>query len=604
MDKLELLRKNFLEFYPGSEKQLGMLEKSIEKHSKARKKSLKEADNDGIAWVYDSNTVGMMLYVDLFAGDLRGVADKIDYFKELGVTLIHLMPILRARDGENDGGYAVKDYREIDPKLGVMKDFVYLADRLHKNGMKICIDYVLNHTSKDHDWAQKAAKGDHKHQGYYMMYDTDEIPKEFEKTVPQVFPKVAPGNFTYYEDFGKWVFTSFYEFQWDLNYANPEVFVQMADTLLYLANKGADMIRLDAVPFMWKELGTDCRNLPKVHKLLAMFRIASELVAPSLALLGEAIVQPHEIVKYFGSEKLPECHIMYNASHMVEIWNSVATRDARHISWMKKLPTPEDSIWINYARCHDDIGWGLDFDNISRMGFDPRSHKQYLIDFFSGCSYESFAKGQLYNFDPVTMDARNCGTLASLAGLEKALDEKDSISVQNSIRRMILIHALILFEKGIPMLYSGDEIAMLNDYSYETDIHKGHDSRWLHRPQFNWDQASEKDNACTLEKEVFESIKKLIDLRRNSEIFNKSRDQAVSLSTNQVLAKAKEKDGKAVAVGLYNFSEDRQFIYTSELKHLGLGGVVADLISGRIIDFGKERISLGPCEYILLQINE
>lgn len=413
----------------------------------------------------------MMLYVDLFAGDLQGVTSKIPYFKELGITYLHFMPILKAREGENDGGFAVADYREIDPRFGSMEEFRKLVILLRQEGISVCLDYVVNHTAKDHVWAKRVLAGEKQFQDMFFMHDTDETPRAFETTVPEVFPKVSPVNFTYYNEIGKWVFTSFYEYQWDLNYCNPDVFLQMVDTLLYLANTGVQVIRLDAVPFMRKELGTNCRNLPQVHVLLRLFRLITEIVCPSVVLLGEAIVEPHQIVKYFGADKKEECHILYNATHMVNIWNSLATRDARLMARSVKYAQqiPHTSSWINNARCHDDIGWSLNEGILRDLGSDPAIHKQFLISFFKGDHSESFARGELYEYDSTMPDARNSGSLASLAGLEKALQNKDDYQRELAHKRILLVHAQLLAESGIPLLYSGDEIATLNDEGYRSD---------------------------------------------------------------------------------------------------------------------------------------
>ena len=593
----------YSQLYPNNKQAFETLMNTVNQFSIERSKALKKWDKQGVSWLNSADTVGMMLYVDLFSETLENLHKKASYFQKLGITLVHLMPILSPREGENDGGYAVKDYREIDPRIGNMEAFEKLVNHFHKKGIRVCIDYVVNHTADDHQWALKARSGDGEYQDYYFMYNDDAIPKQFESTLNEVFPKVAPGNFTYIKALDKWVMTTFYPYQWELNYQNPVVFQEMVANLLFLANKGVDMIRLDAIPYIWKRLGTSCRNLPEVFIILTLFRRILAHVAPATALLGEAIVQPEIIVKYFGDETDNNlvCHSLYNASFMVEIWNALATRDARHIAHMPNFQIPQKAVWINYARCHDDIGWAIDDARIRGLGFDPYAHKMFLIDFYHGILKDSFAKGELYEFNPNTNDARNSGTLASLAGLEKAINGKDRYQIELAIKRIELINALYIFRKGIPMLYSGDELASLNDYSYQEDLKKAHDSRWLHRSGFDWHTAEtlgRHDDPKTI---VNSAVRQLVDSRkRYLSISEGTREYAIIFSNHHVLGFA-QKSEETTNVLLFNLSEDRQWVYASELRRHDLLGVWVDAITGKQFDFHEETILLGPYEYILLQ---
>ena len=554
-------------------------------------------------WIESGNTVGMMLYVDLFAGDLETLGEKVDYFLDLGVTLLHLMPLLKPRSGENDGGYAVQDYRAVDPQIGDMETLKKVIAIYHKAGIKICIDYVINHTADDHAWAIAAKAGDPHYLDYYFVHDDAHIPQQMEKHLGQVFPKVAPGNYTYLPDLGKWVMTTFYPYQWDLNYANPNVLLEMIENLLFLASIGVDMIRLDAIPYIWKRMETDCRNLPEVHQILNLFRMVISQCYPNTALLGEAIMTPEVIKRYFGSEAKPECHILYNASYMVEIWNSLATRDARHLSLMPRYAVPENSVWINYARCHDDIGWGLDEEKIRQLGFDSHAHKSFLIDFYLGSLPGSFAVGELYEFNPETMDARNSGTLASLAGLEKALAEKDRYAKELAIKRIQLIHAMVLLKKGIPMLYSGDEVGQLNDYSYRNVAAKNRDSRWLHRPAFN-SAALEHLKSCNHPVAlVYESIKETIALRKKvSEHAFIDEEIAIPEGNDHIFVLLQKLSNGDDVLLLFNLTEDRRWFYTSTANRYGLRGMWMDLLSGKTVDLESESVLLGPYEYLMLKI--
>lgn len=586
--------------YEDSEKSFNRLIGVMDRYHIKRKEAYILRDAEENRWFLSKDVVGITMYVDLFADNIEGFFDKIDYLRELGISFVHFMPILQGRPGENDGGYAVMDYRKIDSRFGDFKTFERLLTKLHDNGMYGCVDFVVNHTAKEHEWAQKAMSGNKKYMDMYYMYEDDTIPSKFEETMPEVFPKVSPGNFNYYEEIQRYVMTCFYEFQWDLNYYNPFVFEKIVDILLYLANKGIDMIRLDAIPFMWKEIGTQCRNLPTIHILLEMFHEIVGYVAPSVALLGEAIVQAEEIIGYYGTDKF-ECDVMYNAPMMVNIWNSLATRDATLLKVdMNGLQIPEHRAWINYARCHDDIGWGFNEDALIAMGQDPFDHKQFLINFYLGSFEGSFATGELYEFDPTTMDARNCGTMASLCGLETALASKDAYQKELALKRIHLINGLIMATSGIPLIYSGDEVAALNNHDYKLDPDKGHDSRWLHRSHFDWSVLDTLHDGFQPQTQVFRKLQELVRIRKSDELFSSDLSTySIELHKRQVLGTFKTDEDRTL-VCLYNFSEDRQFIDSRAVHEAANGSGLTDLITGKRINPHADQILLGPYEYLWL----
>ncbi len=576
------------------------LEAIISKYKSERTPELRLIDTDP-TWVYQPSLVGMTLYVDLFSKDFTTLIHKIDYLLELGISFVHLMPLLKPRPGENDGGYAVMDYTDVDPNLGTLESFKSLLNAFRENHIYVCIDYVINHIAKEHIWAQKALKNDPEMQSYFIMYDTDEIPNLYNQTVPEVLPDKCPGNFTFYEEIKKYVFTSFSEFQWDLNFANPLVFNGMVEYLLNLANLGVNMIRLDAIPFMWKTLGTSCRNLPTIHLLLEMIHHIKEDVCPSVALLGEAIVEPHEVIKYFGTTDSVECEVMYNANLMVNLFNAFATRDTRLIhNDINEFRIPNAGSWMNYIRCHDDIGWGFNEAAIQKMGFHPYHHKQFLISFYNGSFEGSFAKGEDYQYNPVTHDARTNGTLASLLGLEKALDENDVFEQDTALKRIHLANAIILFYRGFPLIYSGDEIATLNDQSYLNDSSKAKEGRWVHRPYFNWDRAEKRHRPYTHEYEVFQTLKHLIHKRKSSNFLDgRVKQSSVDLHNSKVLCIVRHhSDGNVI--GLFNFSEYPTQIETTGLKSLTNHHQMMDTIHGRQIDLNKPNIHLSAYEYMWL----
>ena len=541
-----------------------------------RKQALQELDAARIRkpdWFRSNKMLGMMLYVDNFAGNLQGVREKIPYLQECGVNYLHLMPLLQTVKGRSDGGYAVADFRKVQPELGTMADLEALADDCRAAGISLALDFVMNHTSEDHEWAKAARAGDPVAKARYFFYKNWDVPNEFEKTVPQVFPTTAPGNFTYLSDCDQIVMTSFYPYQWDLNDANPMVFNDMTENLLFLTNRGMDVIRLDAIPYIWKELGTDCRNLPKVHTLSRMLRLACEIVCPGVLLLGEVVMEPAKVAPYFGTREKPECHLLYNVTTMCSTWNCLATRDVRLLRrQMDQLSAlPREYSFQNYLRCHDDIGWGLDYPWLARFGVKEVAHKKYLNDWFTGKWPGSWARGELYNDDPRLGDARLCGTTASLCGME--VDE------ELGFRADRMLHAWMLTQSGIPVLYSGDEIAQFNDYSYHDDPDKREDSRYLHRGRFDWALAERRSDPKSIQGRTFAMLRQLEQIRAEQPIFRA--DAAFfgfDTGSDRVLGVCRQLDGQRL-IALFNFSEDAQSIR--------LEGHVRDLLTGEPVDLSR-----------------
>ncbi len=527
---------------------------------KKRNKQLKEMDEARSVvhdWFAGNDMLGMLMYTDCFAGSLKGVKSHLDYIEECGVNYIHLMPLLESPKGKSDGGYAVSDFRKVEPSLGNMRDLSNLAKACHERGISVCLDFVMNHTSEDHEWAKRARAGEKEYQDRYFFYDNWDIPNEYEKTVPQVFPTTAPGNFTWCEEAGKVVMTSFYPYQWDLNYRNPVVFNDMTANMLYLCNQGIDIIRLDAVPYIWKTLGTNCRNLPEVHNLVRIMRIACEIVCPGTLLLGEVVMEPSKVVPYFGSVSKPECHTLYNVTTMASTWHTVATKDVRLLKHQlgQVFALPKQYVFLNYLRCHDDIGWGLDYDYLQQFGIEEVPHKKYLNDYLKGVWPGSDSRGELYNDDPKLGDARLCGTTASLSGIEAAEYEKDKNKLSKYIGLDLMLHAFLLTQSGIPVLYSGDEIGQLNDYSYHNDPHKKDDSRYLHRGSLDWASVARRHEEGTREKCIFDGIRKLTKLRNSHRVFESAADTWIIETWNDhVLGIGRYYKGEKL-IALFNFND-------------------------------------------------
>ena len=576
------LRWLYIELYGNDAMYAELCEQMHDYYSKRstelKKRDIKKEKNPD--WFKEKEMLGMMLYIDNFAGNLKGVERKLPYLKECNVNCIHLMPFLDTPKGKSDGGYAVADFRKVRPDLGTMKDLARLTEKCHENDMNVCMDFVMNHTSEEHEWAKRARAGEGEYMSRYFFYDNGDIPARYEETVPQVFPTTAPGNFTWLPEIGHYVLTTFYPYQWDLNYRNPRVFNEMMYNFLFLANQGMDIIRIDAVPYIWKELGTSCRNLKEVHTIVRMMRMIAEIVCPSVILLGEVVMEPEKVVPYFGTVEKPECHMLYNVTTMATTWNSIATRDIRLLKKQMDIVSrlPKQYTFLNYLRCHDDIGWGLDFDTMKQWGMEEPSHKRYLNDYFTGKIADSISRGELYNDDPVTQDARFCGTTASMCGIEAAGFEGNAEKMQTAIQEDLMLHAYMLTQSGIPMLYSGDELGQVNDYSYKEDAEKVSDSRYLHRGVFQWTLADKRKDLSTVQGKLFQMLNRLEQIRRQENVFSQEAEvYTYDVHNDSILGILREYKGERF-IALFNFSESEQTAWMQE------EGIFRDLINGEITE--------------------
>lgn len=564
----------------------------------ARSEELKALDaqrEQNPDWYRAGKMYGMTMYTDLFAGDLKALREKLPYLTEQKLTYLHLMPLLKMPHPHNDGGYAVEDFDTVDPTLGTNEDLAALTAELRRHGISLCLDYVMNHTADSHAWAQKAKAGDPVYQAYYHCFDDRTIPDRYEQTMPQVFPNTAPGNFTWDAQMGKWVLTTFHPYQWDLNYANPAVFVEMTKSMLRLANLGVEVLRIDAVPYIWKQLGTNCRNLPQVHTIVRMLRMVLECVCPAVILKGEVVMAPRELAAYFGTPEKPECHTLYNVSVMVNLWSALASRDVRllkaQLDALNSLP--ENCWFVNYLRCHDDIGWGLDEDVERTLGIDPQLHKEYLYHFYEGKFPASWAMGEVYNYDPVTRDARSCGTTASLCGIEQALAQGDAAALATAKQRDVLLHTVAAFVKGFLMLSSGDEIAQLNGWQYHEDEALAEDSRNLHRTRFNWQNAALRKQPGTLQSDIWQSLAGLRTLRGSPCFDGDAWVTTWDAHNNAVLGLVRRKGEKTLAA-VCNFAETPAAAWLD-----GLEGSFAQADTGTAVDLRALR--LAPYQVLLLE---
>lgn len=583
------LRWLYMELYQNGDMFAELCSQMYEYYN-CRSKKLKERDlkrEKEPDWYHGKDMLGMMLYTDNFAGNMKGVKEKIPYLKECNINCLHLMPFLDTPKGRSDGGYAVADFRKVRPDLGTMKDLIELTEKCHEEDINVCMDFVMNHTSEDHEWARRARAGEGEYMSRYFFYDNEEIPEKYEKTVPQVFPTTAPGNFTYLPETGHYVMTTFYPYQWDLNYRNPRVFNEMIYNFLYLTNQGIDIVRIDAVPYIWKELGTICRNLKQVHTIVRMMRMIAEIVCPGVLLLGEVVMEPEKVVPYFGTVEKPECHMLYNVTTMATTWNSIATGDIRLLKKQMDIVNqlPKQYVFLNYLRCHDDIGWGLDYETMRPWGIKEIPHKRYLNDYFTGKIRGSVSRGELYNDDPVTQDARFCGTTASMCGIEKAGFEHDEEAMNAAVREDIMLHAYMLTQSGIPMLYSGDELGQVNDYSYKNDPEKCADSRYIHRGKLPWELAEDKEDVTTVQGNIFQTLDWLEKIRRQEITFDKDADvYTYDVHDDSILCVLREYKGRRF-FGIFNFSNQEKTAWMQEK------GMYRNLLTGEKTELKDIRLS-------------
>ena len=552
-----------------------------------RPAALKALDTrrEGHAWYRDRDLLGMQMYIDNFAGNIRGVEDRLDYLEQTGVSYLHLMPFLDtpADKSRSDGGYAVSDFRRVKPELGTMDDLARLAERCHERGISLCMDFVMNHTSDEHEWARRARAGEGEYMSRYFFTGDQGLIDRYTRDVPQVFPTTAPGHFTYLPELGQSVMTQFYPYQWDLNYKNPRVFNEMMYNFLYLANQGMDVIRIDAVPYIWKQLGTNCRNLPQVHTIVRMMRMISEIVCPGIVLLGEVVMAPVEVVPYFGTVDKPECHMLYNVTTMATTWNSVACRDTRLLRRQLEAVCglPREYTFLNYLRCHDDIGWGLDYATLSDWGMEEVPHKHYLNAYFQGLTEGSVSRGELYNSDPVTGDARFCATTASMCGIEAAGFAGDADAMDVAIRKDVMLHAYLLTQSGLPIIYSGDEVGQVNDYTYKDDPEKAEDSRYIHRGRFDWSLVDRVDEKGSVQQRLYDALQILEGIRRDEAVFDADASVEIVGYSDPAVLWIRRSIGGETLHAVFNFSDEQRDLWMPE------SATYTNLVTGEAGEFQR-----------------
>lgn len=557
-------------------------------------KTMDQARENCPDWYRGHELICTETYVQAFAGTLQGMRKKLGYLEECGINCLHLMPLMTCPEGKDDGGYAVSDFRTVRQELGTTEDLAALAEDCHDRGILLCLDLVLNHTSDEHEWAQQARAGKKEYQDRYFFFDDWTMPSAFEQTMPQAYPTSAPGNFTWCEEAHRAVMTTFRADEWDLNYANPTVFNDMMENMLFLCNLGADIIQLDTLPYIWKALGTSCRNLPQVHTLARMMRMIIEIVCPGTLLLGVAVMNPEKVTPYFGNAERPECHLLYNVSVMATLWHTMATRDTRlmahQLRQMNSLP--RENIFVNYLRSHHEIAWRLDYRFLETIGQQEEPHRRFLNEYLTGRWGGSASRGEWYHDDPRLGEVRICGRTASLCGLEAAENEKDPLMMEEAVRLDIMMHAFLLTLSGMPMLYSGDEIAMQNDWGYRKDPRKKADSRNLHRGAMDWDKAEKRHVKGTPEARIFSEIRRLEQARQALEVFDAAADVWLPETENHRVLAVGRYYRKEQLLALFNFGAEDATAWLKDEKEY------TDLVTGEKGDAGAVKVPAGGFRWL------
>ena len=549
-------------------------------------------------WFERPEMVGYACYIDRFAGRIPDIANKLPYLQSLGVNYLHLMPCLKPRERPNDGGYSVQDYRQINPELGTMRDLEALTKEMRSLGMSLCVDLVLNHTAREHEWAQSALAGDPYFSDFYHFFDDDAAPRAYERSLVEIFPNDAPGNFTFVPEHNKWVWTTFNDHQWDLNWANPWVFLEIVNVMLFLANKGVDVLRLDAVAFMWKRMGTRCQSEPEVHLLLRALRACTRIAAPAVIHLEEAIVGPAEMLTYLGrgEHEGREGNLAYHNNLMVHYWAALATRDTRLMTKVLSENFPEtlpNATYTTYLRCHDDIGWAITDEDAGAMGLSGLAHRDFLSRFYAGDFPGSFAKGAYFQVNEETGDSRISGTLSALAGLEKSQESEDERGVELAVHRILMGNALIASFGGIPLIYMGDEVALLNDHGYRDDPLRVDDSRWLHRPMMDWERTKAAEVGASPEAQILAGTRQIMDRRKTMRQFHAAVPTRILFPEAQQIFAFSRFAATGPVICLFNFSEEVVGIRVDWLREQGVAEFI-DLLSGNAMDLSGDHFNILP----------
>ena len=542
-------------------------------------------------WFQDPGLVGYAAYTERFGGTLNGVRDRLDHLCDLGVGYLHLMPVLRPREGDSDGGYAVADYRDVRADLGTVEDLAGLATSLHERGISLVLDLVLNHVAREHAWARAARAGDERYRRYFHVHPDRAVPDAYERTLPEVFPDFAPGSFSWDDGLDAWVWTTFNSFQWDVDWSNPDVLLEYAQIVLFLANLGVDVLRLDAIAFIWKRLGTNCQNQPEVHSLTQVLRAVARIACPAVLLKAEAIVAPDDLVHYLGRGRHHGrvSDLAYHNTLMVQVWSMLAAQDVTLATHALRAlpPVPTSTAWITYVRCHDDIGWAVSDDDAAAVGLSGFEHRRFLSDWYSGTFPGSTARGLVFQENPATGDRRISGSAAALVGLTAARAGTSAAAVDEAVSRLLLAHTVVMGWGGIPVVWMGDELGLDGDPGWAAEPEQAADNRWVHRPWFDDRELAAAADPTTVPGRVLAGFRHLTRVRASLPHLHASvASQVLELSDPGVLAVLR-RHPEGDLLCLYNVTAGWRSWPGDRLEGLGLASA-EDALTGQPVHRGDD----------------
>jgi amylosucrase len=525
-------------------------------------------------WFAAPDQLGYAAYADRFAGDLVAIRKTLPYLSELGVTVLHLLPLQTPRPEPHDGGHAVADHRSVRPDLGTVDELSALSADLHGQGMSLGLDLVLTHVAREHEWARRARIGRRRYRGaFHVLADGARVDR-LARTVPPAWPGAAP-PFTWDDELGASVWTTFHPWQWDLDWSNSDVFCASLDIMCSLANLGVDVLRLVGLPFAWKRDGTGCRDLPEVGALLQALRAALRIAAPSLAVAAPSAASGDDPGVYAGRGRRSGrgADLAARDDLAAHVWAMLATGRtelaARALS--RVPPHPPGAAWTVTVRDHDEIAWRVSDADAAAVGLHGPDHRAFLTGFYTGQHPGSFARGARFRVDVPAGptgphgrygEERVVGSTARLAGLDAALElppgPRREAALDDAVARVLLAHAVVLGWGGLPMLWSGDELGLRGDPAWCADPARAGDTRWLHRPVLPWgvsplgERADDRHDASTVAGQLFSGMRHLARVRAGLPQLHASAEaEIVDTGTPAVLAVLR-RHPVGPMLGLYN----------------------------------------------------
>lgn len=493
-------------------------------------------------WYRKSKMTGMALYIDHFADTIKGVEQSIEHLQKCNINYVHFMPFFETTRYRTDDQYAITDFRKTMEKIGKIEDLCHLTKLCHEKSINVSVDFIMNRTSNEHEWAKKAMHGDVEYMNRYVT-KTD------------------------------------HSYEWDLNYKNPRVLNEMMYNYMFIANLGTDLIQINEIEDIWKGESQNCSKVSQIHTIARIMRIISEIVCPGVLLLGNVKNDMKNAITYFGEDEKPEFHMVYQKTFMNEVWNSVATRNVKLLQTKLDVINkyPKEYVFVNYLRNHEKLNWNLDYDFLYKnQKINQKMHREYLNEYFLGRTGYSNSRGEVENNSDNSEKICFCGTTASMCGLEKAIDENNKKEINQAIKLEIMLYAYLFIQSGIPVIYSGDEIGQMNDYSYKENRDKMRDIQNVCRGKFDWSKAVKVVDEYSIEGKIMRGLNKIQVVKNRENTFCQIADvRVVDTKNNSVICIAREFAGEKI-LGIFNFSEHEKIVNIDEEE-----GIYEDLLSGK-----------------------